>query len=74
MAEKKTWIVTAGGSRPLQDIARDLENAGLKDAQVLHEVKCIIGSADDEVAMKLRGVRGVLDVSPDIQFHVADHE
>ena len=71
MAKKKTWIITTGGDRPIQDIAKELADAGLKGVQVLHEVGCITGSAEDEAVAKLRKVSGVLDISPDVPFYVA---
>ena len=70
MAMKKKWIVTANSNRPINDIARDLADAGLTDIQVLKEIGSVIGSAEDETASKLRKVRGVKDVSQDISIDV----
>ena len=63
-------IVTASSDRPIHDIAKDLADAGLKDIQVLQEMGSIIGSAEDETVAKLRKVRGVKDVSPDIPIDI----
>jgi len=70
MAKGKKVIVTTGGDRPIQDVARDLADAGLKGGQVLEEIGCITGSAEDDEVSKLRKVRGVKDVSPDISVDV----
>lgn len=70
MTSKKEWVVTMGGDRPIDEIARDIADAGLQDAQVLREIGSIIGSAGDDVAAKLRKVRGVVDVSPSTSVDV----
>jgi hypothetical protein len=70
MAKEKKWIVTTGGDRPIQDIARELADAGLKDIQVLEEVGSITGSANDEAVAKLRKVRGIVDISKDIHVDI----
>ncbi len=64
------WIITTDGDRPVADIARDLERAGLAASQVLGEIGCILGSADDSCADALRAVRGVIDVAPDIGIDI----
>jgi hypothetical protein len=65
-----TWIITTDGDRPVADIARDLERAGLAASQVLGEIGCILGSADDSCLDALRAVRGVIDVAPDIGIDI----
>ena len=70
MAKEKKVIITTGGDRPIQDVARDLADAGLKVGQVLEEIGSITGSAEDDAVSKLRKVRGVKDVSLDISVNV----
>lgn len=70
MATKKTWIVTTGDDRPIDDVAKDLIDAGLKDLQILSEVGSITGSAEEDTVSKLRKVRGVKDVSQDISINI----
>jgi len=70
MANKKPWIVTIGGDRSIQDIAGELAKAGHTDIRVLDEVGCITGSAEDEAVSRLRRVRGVMDISPDVPVHI----
>jgi hypothetical protein len=70
MAEKKTWIVTTSPDRPLDEILKDLADAGFVVGQSLAEIGCITGSASPKTAAKLRKVRGVIDVSPDTAVDV----
>jgi hypothetical protein len=65
MAEHKTWIVTTSDERPIKEIRKDLEDAGLSIGHVLEEVGSITGAASDAAVEKLRAVKGVVDVSPD---------
>lgn len=70
MTEAKSWIIAVSTDRPLQDIAKDLSDAGLLGAQVLEEINVITGKAADKSLEKLRKVRGVVDVSPDMPVDV----
>jgi hypothetical protein len=70
MPKGKKVIITMGGDRPIQDVARDLADAGLKNGQVLEEIGSITGSAEDDAVSKLRKIRGVADVSPDSSVDV----
>ena len=63
--KSKGWIVTTSGERPAKDVAKDLRAKGFAVDQVLDEIGAITGAADDAVAVKLRAVEGVVDVSPD---------
>ena len=65
MAETKKWIVTLSGDRPLDEVRRDLDEAGFKPGQILKEIGIVTGECDSKVAAKLRRVAGVADVSPD---------
>ncbi len=58
-------IITVGGDRPIQDIAKELVDAGLKNIQVLQQIGSITGSADEEAVKKMRKVRGIVDISPE---------
>jgi hypothetical protein len=70
MAVTKNWVITTSGDRRIHDIAKDLADAGLKDGKVLEEIGSITGSAEERVVEKLRKVKGVTDVSPDIEFQL----
>ena len=56
--------------RPIGAILSDLAKAGLVVDQILEEVGCITGSAEDHVVEKLRQVKGVTDVSEDLKFQL----
>jgi hypothetical protein len=63
--QTKSWIVTTSPDRSIQDIAKDLKDAGFTVDAVNDEIQSITGSAADETAGKARSVKGVVDVSPD---------
>lgn len=65
MANSKRWIVTTGGERSTKEVAADLKSKGFAVDQVLDEIGAITGAADDSVVAKVRGIKGVADVSPD---------
>jgi hypothetical protein len=65
MAEGKKWIVTLSSERPLGDVRRDLSGAGFKIDQVLEEIGVVTGECEPDVAEKVRGVKGVADISAD---------
>jgi hypothetical protein len=70
MAERTRWIVTTSGDRPLPDIQKDMKNTGFAVDQVFDEIGCISGACDDNVAAKVRKIRGVADVSPEGQVDI----
>ena len=70
MAKARRWVITTSGDRPVREVAKELTRAGLKGAKVLGEIGAITGSADEAVMKKIRGVRGVADVSPDAPIDV----
>ena len=65
MADKKGWVVTTSQDRAIDDVTKDLEQAGFNVEQVLGEIGSITGGAEDDVAQKVRSIPGVVDVSPD---------
>jgi hypothetical protein len=65
MAESKSWIITTTGDRPIKEVAKELTDSGFDVGQVLDEIGCITGAANEDVAAHLRNIRGVADVSPD---------
>ena len=66
----RTWIVTASGERPLQQIASDLKAKGVKVEAVLDEIGCITIEGDDDTGSTARKVKGVADVSPDASINI----
>ena len=65
MPERTRWIVTTSGDRPLGDIQKDMKKSGFAVDQVFDEIGCIAGACDNDVADKVRKIRGVADVSPE---------
>jgi hypothetical protein len=64
--KKKDWVVTTSGDRPLADVAKELTKSGFKVGQVLHEIGLITGEGGEDIAAKLRKVKGVTDVSANV--------
>jgi hypothetical protein len=65
MAENKKWIVTTSGKRPIDEVVRDLKSAGFSVDQVLTEIGCVTGSADNDAVQKIRSIPGIQDISPE---------
>jgi hypothetical protein len=70
MAEKKNWIITTSGDRPLSAIKKELTKKGFSVGQVLEEIGCITGTAPADVVEKVRAIPGVADVSPDMPVDI----
>ncbi|BBI61391.1 hypothetical protein [Vreelandella sulfidaeris] len=64
------WIITISGDQSINDIATRLSAEGLTIRDVLEEIGCITGSADDATAERLKKVNGVVDISPDRQIDI----
>ncbi|MDQ7727608.1 hypothetical protein [Halomonas sp. SpR8] len=64
------WIVTISDDRPINDVATRLSAEGLAIKEILEEISCITGSADDDTAERLKHIEGVLDIAPDMQVDV----
>jgi hypothetical protein len=65
MPEEKRWVITTEGSRSLSEIQKDLVSKGFTIENVLSEIGCITGAANDESIEKLRKIPGVADISPE---------
>ena len=70
MATSRLWTITTSGDRSLEQIAKDLAEAGLQDREILEMIGVITGSAEDESVEKLRRVRGVTDVSLNLMIQL----
>jgi hypothetical protein len=70
MAESRKWVVTTSPDRAFGEVARELESAGFAIEQELDAIGVVIGAGDDDLAERLRGVKGVTDVSPDTPIDV----
>jgi hypothetical protein len=63
VAQQKRWWVTAAPDAPLDEIAREVADAGFEVDDVLSAIACITGSAEPAVAERVRSIPGVTDVS-----------
>ncbi|MCO7245018.1 hypothetical protein [Halomonas sp. Mc5H-6] len=64
------WIITISNDQSINDIAARLSEEGLTVKEILEEVGCITGSADEVAAERLKRVKGVVDIAPDMQIDV----
>lgn len=65
MSENKKWVVILSGDHPLDEVKKNLIDAGFAVDHVLSAIGCITGAASEDVAEKLRAIPGVADVSPE---------
>lgn len=70
MEQRKKWIITLSGDRPLDEVKQHLSGAGFSIEQVLDQIGSITGSAADHVAEQLRKTPGIADVSPDMDVDI----
>ncbi|MGM0857783.1 MAG: hypothetical protein ACQEW0_11960 [Pseudomonadota bacterium] len=70
MATTELWIITVSSDQSINDIARCLSNEGLTIREVLEDIGCITGSADNVTAERLKKVEGVVDIAPDMPVDV----
>lgn len=64
------WIITISEDQAINEMASRLSDEGLTIRDVLEEIGCITGSADDVTAERLKQVRGVVDIAPDMQLDI----
>ncbi|WP_018915924.1 hypothetical protein [Vreelandella zhanjiangensis] len=64
------WIITISEDQSINEIASRLSDEGLTIRDVLEEIGCITGSADDVTAERLKKVKGVVDIAPDMQLDI----
>jgi hypothetical protein len=64
-ATKQRMVVTLSGDRPIHEVAADLRAAGLDVDHVLEAIGSVAGSSPSRNMNRLRGIRGVADVSPE---------
>ncbi|MBE0463716.1 MAG: hypothetical protein ACTIDY_06670 [Halomonadaceae bacterium] len=64
------WIITISEDQSINEIASRLSDEGLTIRDVLEEIGCITGSADDVTAERLKKIEGVVDIAPDMQLNI----
>jgi len=62
------WLITISSDQPINEMATRLSAEGLTIQEVLEEIGCITGSADDATAERLKKIKGVVDIAPDMQI------
>ncbi len=70
MSQNKKWIVTTSGARPLRDVVERLTENGFVVVQVLGEIGCIIGTADEDEIKRMQAVPGIADISLDAAINI----
>lgn len=70
MSNVKQWLITISDDQTIKEIASRLSAEGLTIKDVLEEVGTITGSADDATADRLKKIKGVVDIAPDMQIDV----
>lgn len=70
MTNSALWIITISSDQSITEVATRLSAEGLTVKDVLEEIGCITGSADDVTAERLKKVSGVIDIAPDMQIDV----
>lgn len=61
----KGYIITIDASRPIDDVAKDLADAGLRVGLKFAEFGVISGDMDEKDVPKMKAIKGVTDVSLD---------
>jgi hypothetical protein len=64
------WVVTTSGERSVGEVAKELKKHGFKVNNVLDEIGVITGAAEDHVVAKARKVKGVSDVSANVDVDI----
>lgn len=65
MAKTKKWVVTTSSEHSLNEVKKQLVEAGFTVDEVYAEIGSITGSASDVVAKRSRKIPGVTDISPE---------
>ncbi|WP_249976654.1 hypothetical protein [Vreelandella olivaria] len=70
MSKIALWIITISNDQSIEEAATRLRAEGLTIRDILEEIGCITGSADDVTVERLKKVQGVVDIAPDIQIEM----
>ncbi|MGE6607195.1 hypothetical protein ACQKE4_11835 [Halomonas sp. NPDC076908] len=70
MPNIELWIITVSHEQSIKEIATRLSAEGLTIRDILEEIGCITGSADNVTVERLKKVQGVVDIAPDIQVDI----
>lgn len=70
MQKIKLWIITISSDQSITDIAARLKAEGMTIRDLLEDIGCIIGAADNATAQRLKHIEGVVDIAPDMQIEI----
>lgn len=62
------WVITISSDQSINEMATRLSAEGLTIKDILEEIGCITGSADDATVERLKHMQGVVGIAPDIQI------
>ncbi len=66
MQKVELWIITVSSDWSLTDIAARLKAEGLTICDLLEDIGCITGEADNATAERLKHIDGVVNIAQDI--------
>lgn len=70
MQKIKLWIITISSDQSITDIAARLKAEGMTIRDLLEDIGCITGAADNATAQRLKHIEGVVDIAPDMQIEI----
>ncbi|RUR36507.1 hypothetical protein [Vreelandella populi] len=70
MQKIELWIITISSDQSITDIAARLKAEGLTIRDLLEDIGCITGAADNATAERLKYIEGVVDIAPDMPFGI----
>lgn len=70
MAKLPKWLVTVDLDKSIQEIRGQLESEGFVVDNLLADVGCITGQANQETVNRSRQIAGILDISPDVPIQL----
>lgn len=60
------WIITISSEYSIREVAPRLSDEGLTIRDLMEEIGCITGEADNATAERLKRIDGVVDIAPDM--------
>ncbi|MBZ5486792.1 hypothetical protein HW452_04545 [Halomonas aquamarina] len=66
MQKIELWVITVSSDRSITETAARLKAEGLTICDLLEDIGCITGEADNATAQRLKHIDGVVDIAPDM--------
>lgn len=70
MQKIELWIITISSDQSMTEIAARLKAEGLTIRDLLEDIGCITGAADNATAERLKHIEGVVDIAPDMHMGI----